>query len=118
MRIDRILDAFRGRRDRRSEILMEETFELKVHIACDEETGRWYVAESDVPGLRLEDADPLNLIARIELAVPELVELNLGEIVAMCRAQKPDTYNCHSELDWKRPAVRPVFDSPLRPAYV
>lgn len=117
MRFDRLLDAFRGRRDRRSDMLMEETFELKVHIACDEETGRWYVAESDVPGLRLEDADPLKLIARIELAVPELVELNLDEIVEACRALRPDTHKSHSDVEWKRPAVRPVFDSPLRPAY-
>jgi len=117
MKLDRIIDAFRGRRDQRSEVVMEETFELKVHIACDDETGRWYVAESDVPGLRLEDADPAKLIARIEMAVPELVELNLDEIVESCRARKPEAYAKHSEVEWKRPAWRPVFDSPFRPAY-
>ena len=59
---------------------MPETFELKVHLACDEETGRWYVAESEIPGLWLEADDPMALMSRIQEAAPELIELNQEEI--------------------------------------
>lgn len=92
---------------------MREAFELKVHLACDEETGRWYIAESDIPGLRLEDADPLALMARIQEAALELIELNQDEILATCRAKSAPVKQ-GSRL---RPSILPVFDNPLALAY-
>lgn len=49
-----------------------------VEIAQDAETGRWYVAKSDVPGLHLEGDDPATLLQRVHLAAPELIALNEG----------------------------------------
>lgn len=93
---------------------MRVAFELKVHLARDEETGRWYVAESDIPGLRLEDADPLKLVARVQEAAPELIELNEEEILAACAATSVSTPKC---IEKPRPSILPVFDNPLALAY-
>ncbi len=54
--------------------------ELKVHLAQDSETRLWYVAASDVPGLRLEAESVHDLIRKVEDIAPELVELNREEI--------------------------------------
>ncbi len=54
--------------------------ELEVHLAKDDETGRWYVSESQVPGLRVEADSAADLIRTIELVAPELIELNALEI--------------------------------------
>ena len=79
---------------------MHEHIELKVHLAFDDEAEIWYVAKSDIPGLRLEASDPLELVRRISETAGELVELNEGEVL---RKQAG------------RPTVRftPVFDSSL-----
>jgi hypothetical protein len=100
----------------RSEGNMREAFELKVHLACDEDSGRWYVASSDIPGLRLEDADPLKLVARIQAAAPELIELNQAEILAACKAAtNPESQpKCAKP---PRPSILPVFDNPLALAH-
>lgn len=86
--------------------------ELKVHIARDDETGIWYVAESDIPGLRLEADDPMALIERIRVAAPEMIELNQAEILANNTvAQRTVDYR-----DAERkvmPSLTPIFDSPL-----
>ena len=96
---------------------MQETYELKVHIARDDETGRWYIASSDVPGLRLEDDDPLKLIARIELAAPELIELNIEEVFEACQSRQPAQRAKNPKAEKRTPAILPVFDSPLRLAH-
>jgi len=95
---------------------MRETFELKVHIACDEETGRWYVTESDIPGLWLEADDAVALIARVQEAAPELIELNLDEIIEAC-LEKAATEPKPCDRQTFRPSLRPVFDSPLMLAH-
>ena len=95
---------------------MRETFELKVHLACDDETGRWYIAESDIPGLWLEADNPMALIARIQEAAPELIELNNEEILAACRAKATTTTHSRN-AQTARPSIMPVFDSPLALAY-
>jgi hypothetical protein len=77
--------------------------ELNVHLAYDEEAKVWYVAESDIPGLSLEAANPQRLIERIEQCACELIELNQEEIEARFAPKKERTV-----------AVRPVFDSPLQ----
>ncbi len=94
---------------------MGSTFELKVHLACDPETGRWYVAESDIPGLWLEADSPSELMAKIQAAAPEIIELNNDEIVEAClkRAAKKHL----RKPDCTRPSIMPVFDSPLALAY-
>lgn len=94
---------------------MKETYRLKVHLACDEETGRWYIAESDIPGLWLEADTPLELMAKIEQAAPEMIELNRDEIVAACRARA-------AADEWQKapkgaPQWLPIFDSPLKLAH-
>ena len=81
---------------------MQKKLELKVHIAEDDETGRWYISESEVPGLRLEADTALELIRRIELAAPEMIEANLDEVIA--------AHGGGSEFGL---ALTPIFDSPL-----
>jgi hypothetical protein len=49
-----------------------------VLIVRDHESGRWYIAESDMPGLWLEADSPAALIARIVKAAPEIMEMNAG----------------------------------------
>ncbi|MEA3063424.1 MAG: hypothetical protein QOJ94_3205 [Sphingomonadales bacterium] len=61
---------------------MTKPIELKVHLAQDEETHLWYVAQSDVPGLRLEAKTVHELMRKVEEAAPELVDLNRSEIAA------------------------------------
>lgn len=81
---------------------MAEVIELKVHFARDEESGRWYIAESEVPGLRLEAETASRLIERVSLCAGEMIELNMAEIV--------ETKMLRSGQKLR---VRPVFDSPL-----
>lgn len=79
------------------------SIELNVHFAYDEEANVWYVAQSDIPGLRLEADNPQHLMDRVIACAPEMIELNQGEIL---KNHAPDS----------RPqvSVRPVFDSPLQ----
>ncbi len=85
-----------------SEMANIDPVELTVHLACDGETGRWYVSQSQVPGLNLDAVDAPRLIRKILVAAPELLELNAIEAQALYGV-KPGA------------AVRltPVFDSPL-----
>ena len=76
--------------------------ELHIHLAADEATGRWYVADSELPGLRLEAADPARLIRRIIAAAPELLVLNAKEIEARFGMSPGEAVK-----------LTPVFDSPL-----
>lgn len=55
---------------------MAEIHELRVHLARDAKTRRWYIAESDIPGLWVEADTPGALMDRIADAAPELIELN------------------------------------------
>lgn len=84
-----------------------KTIELKVHIAQDEESGCWYIAASDIPGLRVEADTVHDLIRRIEDVAPDLIELNCAEILA--------SFGKSKKLAAHRPPVSilPVFDSPL-----
>jgi len=75
---------------------------LCVHLAFDAQTRRWYVAASDVPGLRLEADDPAALIRRIEQAAPELIELNAEEVSRRFGIRPGDAVR-----------LTPVFDSPI-----
>lgn len=95
---------------------MHESFELSVHLARDDETGRWYVRESDIPGLWLEADDAFALMQRIQDAAPEMIELNLDEIVRACRARDAAAHIPY-QVSPARPAWKPVFDSPLALAH-
>jgi Domain of unknown function (DUF1902) len=75
---------------------------LKVHLAFDAECGRWYVSESDVPGLRLEADSPAILISRIQDVASELIEANWAEICSL-----------HDQASKQMVRIIPVFDSPL-----
>lgn len=77
---------------------MTNKAELQVHIDFDEKAGVWYVAKSDIPGLRLEADNPFRLIERIGDVASELIELN---------AQRQSGHD-RSAMRWK-----PVFDSSL-----
>ena len=77
--------------------------ELKVHLALDDETGRWYVASSEVPGLNLDSVDPMRLIRRIMTVAPELIELNAVEVTRLYGIKPGDPVR-----------LTPVFDSPLQ----
>lgn len=77
--------------------------ELKVHLAVDGETGRWFVASSQVPGLNLDSVDPMRLIRRIMTVAPELIELNAVEVERLHGIKPGDPVQ-----------LTPVFDSPLQ----
>jgi hypothetical protein len=85
-----------------------KAIELQVHLAQDAETGLWYVAETQVPGLRLEAESVHDLIRKVADLAPELIDLNREEIAASHdkRLAGPEA---------KRPPVtiRPVIDTPL-----
>jgi hypothetical protein len=83
--------------------------ELKVHIAQDDETGRWYVARSDIPGLRVEADSADELIRKIEDVAPDLVELNCDEILANLDV-KPTAKEREERC---KPVIRPIFDTPM-----
>jgi hypothetical protein len=87
------------------EFNVHKKIELKIHIAHDTDTGVWYVAESDIPGLCLEAENPQALIARIEACALEMIELNASEILAKHDGKR--------RTMTQRVALRPVFDSPL-----
>lgn len=76
---------------------------MHVHIAEDGESGRWYIVESDIPGLRLEADDAVSLIRRIEMAAPELAEANAAEIERL-----------HGIAPGGAVRIVPVFDSPIQ----
>lgn len=80
----------------------EKSVELTVHIACDGETGRWYVSQSQVPGLNLDAVDAPRLIRKILIAAPELLELNAVEVQRL-----------HGVMPGAAVRLTPVFDSPL-----
>lgn len=90
---------------------MPTPIELKVHVARDEETGRWFVAASDIPGMRVEADTADELIRAVNDVAEALIELNIEEILrnvqARSRAAAPPQ-------EAKRPLrVYPVFDSPM-----
>lgn len=95
---------------------METAIELRVHIAQDTESGRWYIAESDIPGLRLEADDALALIERVREAAPEMIELNVAEILAKHSIDVDDAPTA-ADFAKIRHGITPVFDSPLDLAF-
>jgi len=78
--------------------------ELAIHLAYDDEADIWYVAETDIPGLILEAETSQALIERLIAAAPEMIALNLAEILQ----SKVGTSMARPKI-----ALRPVFDSPL-----
>lgn len=93
--------------------MQEPVIELAVHLAFDDEAGVWYVAESDVPGLRLDDTDPHELMRRVDECVPEMIGLNLQEI---WRKHLGDFADKHTQ-ERSRFAMKPIFDSPFTYAH-
>lgn len=59
---------------------MTKAIELSVHLAQDAQTRLWFVADSQVPGLRLEAESVHELIRKVADAAPELIDLNREEI--------------------------------------
>lgn len=47
-----------------------------VKLVWDHDTGRWYTETEDVPGLVLEGISFDELVERVRLAAPEMLELN------------------------------------------
>ena len=47
-----------------------------VKLVWDSETNRWYTKTNDVPGLVLEAASFDELVDKVRLAAPEMLELN------------------------------------------
>ncbi len=50
--------------------------DVSVKISFDDEAQVWWLEESTLPGLRLEDASLDALMARIPLAIGDLIEAN------------------------------------------
>lgn len=59
--------------------------ELKVHIVFDAVASLWRVGASEVPGLYLDDDDPITLVSRVRDCGKALISLNLAEIMQQCR---------------------------------
>ncbi|HEX8401916.1 MAG TPA: DUF1902 domain-containing protein [Allosphingosinicella sp.] len=87
--------------------MMSSRVELEVHIARDEETRCWYVARSDLPGLRLEADSASDLIREIENVAPDLIQLNHDEIVGA------HTHDTARPGDARTFAIRAIIDTPL-----
>ena len=85
----------------------QNPIELKVHFAQDDETGVWYIAESDIPGLRVEADSAEALMRKVADVAPDLIELNVEEILA--------AHGAEGQSGTQRPRlnIRPVFDSPM-----
>ncbi len=82
---------------------MTQLTELEVHLARDAATGIWFIASSDVPGLRLEAATMHELVRQVEDVAPELVDLNFDEIAASraCAVSRRSI------------VIRPIIDTPF-----
>lgn len=87
---------------------MADAIELKVHLARDDDTRLWFVAQSDVPGLRLEASSVHDLIRKVEEAAPELVDLNRAEIAAAHGMALNGP-----ECDRPPVTILPLIDTPL-----
>lgn len=87
---------------------VRQEIELKVHLAQDEATCIWYIADSDIPGLHVEAETVHELIRKVEDVAPHLIELNVEEILANHHLRSP-------KRSARRPTVniRPVFDTPM-----
>ena len=85
-----------------------KAIELEVHLAQDAETRLWYVAESEVPGLRLEAESVHELIRKVEDVAPELVDLNREEIAA-----RHDRRLAGRVANRPPVTIRPLIDTPL-----
>lgn len=55
---------------------MRPEHEFFVAVEWDEEAQAWYVADSDVPGLATEAPSMDQMIAKLKVMVPELLEEN------------------------------------------
>ena len=50
--------------------------QLHITLSWDDEAKVWYVSDSDVPGLSTWGATIDEIIGKVEVMVPELLELN------------------------------------------
>lgn len=85
---------------------MAQPIELTVHLAQDAKTRLWYVAETEVPGLRLEAETVHELIRKVADIAPELVDLNREEIAA-----RHDRRLSGPEAARPPVTIRPVIDT-------
>lgn len=49
---------------------------LKIYAVWDDEASVWVATSDDVPGLALEASTRDELVAKLQVAIPELLELN------------------------------------------
>lgn len=101
-KIQGIVDTVFGRASMDTRHMPEKCI-FKVHLDFDEDAGVWYVSESDILGLSLEAATPADLINRIKMVAPELIDLNMSETAG--NSDKLPNSESHS--------LWPVFDRPL-----
>ena len=55
---------------------MEGSVDYRIQLVWDDEASVWIATSKDVPGLVLEGASLNQLLNRVRLAVPEMLELN------------------------------------------
>jgi len=96
---------------------MSDAIQLQVHLAFDSDAKVWYVSKSDIPGLSLEADTPGALVQRVEASAPELIELNLQEIIDAHMAKaKPASINVRRvKKAMPRPHMSwlPIFDNSM-----
>lgn len=74
--------------------------QFRIELDYDSDSQAWFVAETELPGLVLEDADPGRLVSRLVDAAAELHELNRNDFPT-------------SVLSIERLSLIPVFKSAI-----
>lgn len=74
--------------------------QFRIELDYDPDCQFWFVAETELPGLVLEDADPGRLVSRLVDAAAELHELNRNDFP-------------NSVMSIERLSLIPVFKSAI-----
>lgn len=62
---------------------------FQIRCDWDPEAEVWYVSDSDVPGLVAEAATPEDMQRLLQARIPELLELNLPNLLARGECEVP-----------------------------
>jgi hypothetical protein len=74
-----------------------EMVNYTVTVLWDEEAALWAVVDSNVPGLNAEAATQVEMIALLQIMIPELVELN-----GMAQQMGGNDCKVPAELIWQQ----------------
>jgi predicted RNase H-like HicB family nuclease len=78
---------------------MQDVRAFTVRAEWDPEAEVWYVSESDVPGLATEAATIEELKRKLDVMVPELIELNAHLLEEPVHGHVPVNLITHQQLN-------------------